>query len=285
MPAAWFCRSPPALRRSVPCPAAILTDRGRRGLQSKFGHLNSNAWATPSRINRPHAADDLDQFRVLPGAITPSAGFPSPDILNPARCQPVTVSGRKIINVNFQFGQALLSIIQKTPVPRTKLRPAPLPFKHRDLVSQGENLHGQFVLRSKQGPRVNQNGPEHFKLTGTAWVAPPPPLNHFDSRRHFSPTGLSIMWSEILQRPEKSTIGGITPHYSNQLTLPWNYAQAIAAARAAADSPGSIALPHGTGENRARARFSLLAQADRINALSNGHRRRCRASWKPTPIR
>jgi len=38
--------------------------------------------------------------------------FHRQNILNPARCQPMTVSGRKIINGVFQFGQALLRMIQ-----------------------------------------------------------------------------------------------------------------------------------------------------------------------------
>ena len=50
--------------------------------------------------------------KSFPGRPRRRRDFHRQNILNPARCQPITVSGRKIINGTFQFGQALLSMIQ-----------------------------------------------------------------------------------------------------------------------------------------------------------------------------
>lgn len=60
-------------RLATPCLRIVAVG----GLQSKFGQLISDTWAAPSRVDRPHAADELDQFRVLPGATTPPAGLTS----------------------------------------------------------------------------------------------------------------------------------------------------------------------------------------------------------------
>jgi hypothetical protein len=51
--------------------------------------------------------------RCFPGRPRLRRDFHRQNILKPARCQPMTVSGRKIINGVSQFGQALLSIIQR----------------------------------------------------------------------------------------------------------------------------------------------------------------------------
>jgi hypothetical protein len=42
------------------------------------------------------------------------------------------------------------------------------PFERRDLVSQRQIFHSQFVLRSEQGQWVDHNHPEKFKHAATA---------------------------------------------------------------------------------------------------------------------
>src|ERR1022692_168254 len=146
-------------------PGAILSDGGRRSLQSQLDQLVANARTVPDRIDAPHPADQSDQFRVLCRSPTPPIGFPSPghpesgslpadDSLRANDHQ-----RRSPIRPNY------LEYHPDTPVPQVKLRPVRPPFEHRDLVPQSQNFHSQFVLRSEQGPRLDQHDPKKFKHT------------------------------------------------------------------------------------------------------------------------
>ena len=57
--------SPPTLRGLAPGFGTTLPDGCRRRFKSQFCQFVPNERAAPSRVERPHPADELDQLRVL----------------------------------------------------------------------------------------------------------------------------------------------------------------------------------------------------------------------------
>lgn len=148
-------KGPPVLRRLAAGTGALLPDGGSRSLQTWFGQFVADARAAPSRVDGPYAADELDQFQILPRSITPSAGLSSPKHPQSRSLPADDGLGPEDHQRGFPIRPSPLEYHPETPVPRATLRPRRLPFKHSDWVSQGGSFHGRFVLRAEQRPRVD----------------------------------------------------------------------------------------------------------------------------------
>ena len=109
----------------------------------------AGTWATPRRVDRPHAADESDQFEILPGSTTPPAGLPSPEHSESGSLPADNSLRPEDHQRNLPIRPSSLEHDPEPLVPRAKFRPVRSPFEHRDLVSQGENFHDQFVLRAE----------------------------------------------------------------------------------------------------------------------------------------
>ena len=125
--------------------------------------------------------------RSFPGRPRRRRDFHRQNILNPARCQPMTVSGRKIINGVFHLGQVHFNITQKHRSQRLWL--SHLPFEDDDLVPQRQNFQREFVPRSEQRPRVDQRHSEKFKHTTKVCPQSPSNQSFQVSTKFLPPTG------------------------------------------------------------------------------------------------
>src|SRR5450631_2354568 len=71
-------KGPPVLGWSAPGLGPVFSNRGRRGVQTKFGQFILDAGTAPRRVGNPHLPDESNQLWILSRATTAGPGLPSP---------------------------------------------------------------------------------------------------------------------------------------------------------------------------------------------------------------
>ena len=142
-------------------------------IESRVSQFVSDPRAAPSRVEGPHPADELNQFRVLSRTPTSAFGLPSPE-------HPESSSLPADECFGLEDHQGVSPICPdshehdpETPVPPAEPGLGRLPSEHGDLVSQGKNFYREFVLRSDYREWVDQNRPEHLKHDRLSLLANP----------------------------------------------------------------------------------------------------------------
>ncbi len=151
------------LRRKVHQPGRIgvgtgpvLPNRGGGDSESQLGQFVANAGTAPSRIGRPHPADESNQLRVLGGPSATTSRLPTPEHAPPGPVPP----GHRLRSADHQRVAPVGPLpFQGHPEPAVwplQSGLAHLSAEYSELVPESEILQAQFVLGAKPGPKVAQ---------------------------------------------------------------------------------------------------------------------------------
>ena len=136
-------------------PWALLPDRGSRTCGDLVGQFSRMRGLPQAGLTAHMRRMSWINSRFLSRSITPSTGLPSPKHPQSRWLPADDGLGPEDHQRSFPIRPSPLEYHPETPVPRAKLRPRRLPFKHSDWVSQGGSFHGRFVLRAEQRPWVD----------------------------------------------------------------------------------------------------------------------------------
>src|SRR6266516_4074822 len=142
----------PGLGRLSPGLGSILPNGCRRSMQSQFGQFVANARAAPSRVEGPHPADELDQFRVLSRPAESAPRLPSPEHPESSSLPADECFGPDDKQSGSPIGPNSHEKHPEIPVRPAELGPPRLPFEHHELMAQRQNFQGEIVPRSKEWP-------------------------------------------------------------------------------------------------------------------------------------
>ena len=156
-------KGPPALGWSAPGLEAMLPDGCRRGLQAEFGQFIANAWTAPRGIGLPHPPDELNQLLVLSRPPHAMPRLPAPEDAEPGSLPTDDGLGLEDHQSTFPMGAASLQHDPHQSIRKVELGLVGLARQDRDLVPEGQDLQGEFVLGTEPGQRVAQEHDDDVK--------------------------------------------------------------------------------------------------------------------------